>query len=141
MRRLPLVAAAALILTLSGCAGDNAGDNGDNTANDKPDTTVETTVETTTAAAATGVTYEITGTTPAPLTVSYAGSDGENVELTVSDLPWSVTVDPAPDLVSIFALSTSIEAPDPDIALTLKRGTEVLRTCQGGAPCLTGFPA
>ena len=141
-RRLPLLigvlvavvvvgVAAALIFTLAGGDGDekeNKAGGGDTTA------------QPTSAATDTGVTYEITGTAPAPLDVMYAGENGEDVNLTVIELPWSVTVDPAPDLVSIFAVNTSIEVKE-DITLTLKRGTEVLRTCRGGAPCLTEFPS
>jgi hypothetical protein len=123
--------AAVLVFTLSG--GDSGGDKGDSSAGTKVEST-------TTAAPPSGVTYEITGTAPAPLTVVYAGSGGEDIERRVSTLPWSVTVDPPPDLLSIFALSTSIEA-EPVITLTVKRGTEVLRTCEGGAPCITDIPS
>jgi hypothetical protein len=119
--------AAVLIFTLSG-RGEDGG-------------TAATTVgSTTTAAPPSGVTYEITGTASGPLTVVYAGSGGEDVERTVSTLPWSVTVDPPPNVLSIFALPTSIDD-EPVITLTVKRGTEVLRTCEGGAPCITDIPS
>jgi hypothetical protein len=95
---------------------------------------------TATPSAANSITYEISGTAPGPLSVSYAGSEGKKVEVTVSSLPWSVTVTPAPKFVSIFAVSPSIES-KADITLTLKRGTEVLKTCRGGAPCLMPFPS
>lgn len=87
------------------------------------------------------ITYEITGTSKTPLDVVYTGSGGEDIEKTVSSLPWSVTVYPPPDVVSIFALPTSVEDPDPHITLALKSGREVLRRCTGGVPCLRPYPA
>lgn len=123
----------ALTIALSG--GDD--DNTDNTADVKGGDAVETT---TSAAPVTGVTYEITGSTPVPLTVVYDGSNGEDVETTVSSLPWSATVDPAPDFVGFFALETSIDG-EADITLTLKQGDEVIRTCEGGGPCMSEVPS
>lgn len=82
------------------------------------------------------ITYEISGTAPNPLSVQYAGSDGHDVKLTVTSLPWSVTVTPAPRFVSIFAVAMGA-----DVTLTLKRGNEVIRKCHGGGPCLMPFPS
>jgi hypothetical protein len=122
--------AATLFFTLSG-------DDEDGEAS--PDVGSTGASEPTSAAAVTGVTYEITGTAPAPLDVQYVGEGGEDVNLMVTELPWSVTVDPAPDHLSIFAVNTSIDEKE-DITLTVKRGDDVLRSCPGGAPCITALP-
>lgn len=89
-----------------------------------------------TAAAPTdGVTYEITGTISGPLQVMYVGTDEGQVETSVSELPWSITVSPEPEFKSILAVHPALAGPA-EITLTVKRGDEVLRSCTGGAPCI-----
>ncbi|MGH3757403.1 MmpS family transport accessory protein [Actinophytocola sp.] len=79
--------ASVLFFTLPGGEDNNADNTGDSNELEKS----------TSAAPTNSITYEITGTSESPPTVVYTGSDAKDFEKTVSSLPWSVTVDSAPD--------------------------------------------
>jgi hypothetical protein len=78
-------------------------------------------------------TYSIEGTIKAPLRVMYHGSDGKEVLLDVSSLPWSVVVSPAPTFISMFAIDSDMPE---TITQTVKLGDKVLRQCQGSGVCI-----
>ncbi|ODR05477.1 hypothetical protein BHQ15_15510 [Mycolicibacillus koreensis] len=108
---------------------------GDSTSKDRTDSSPSGSAPTS-AAPADSITYEITGTIKAPLTVIYSGAK-DPVETTVDTLPWSTTVSPNPGAASIYALPTDfLTDAQPDITLKIKRGDEVLKTCSRLDACV-----
>jgi len=94
------------------------------------------TTATTSAAPADSITYEITGTINAPLSVAYMDAT-DTVQETVRTLPWSTTVSPKPKVANIFAISTDfISGQQPDVTIGIKSGDSTLKTCEISSPCV-----
>ncbi|ORX08478.1 hypothetical protein AWC30_02275 [Mycolicibacillus trivialis] len=127
---LVLVILVGAVLILAG---------GSDKSDDKPASTPGSPGASTSAsqAPADSITYEITGSMKSSLSVGYMGDNDATVTATVSDLPWSVTISPAPSVASIFAISMDILGDDPDVTLKIKRGDTVLRECKIMDPCVT----
>ncbi|MGV0633946.1 hypothetical protein ABQE69_10350 [Mycolicibacillus trivialis] len=82
------------------------------------------------------ITYEITGILDAPLAVLYTDFDGLQFNDTVAQLPWTITLAPEPRFLSFLARPLDLNDEEPvDITLRIKRGSTVLKTCEGVGVC------